>query len=143
MYYNISSGDVTLIDASLSVDDNLNTTIALGNTSIPIKTLLNATLPYDVQEYAVGIPSPFTLTYNTSSSHNIGIYLGELTQTMFRACSPVNYYTDDSMSAGKPQYLVKNHPLPISRQQALEIKILLSVLASLFILVPLCYIPAR
>jgi hypothetical protein len=52
---------------------------------------------------------------------------------MFRACSPIDYYDEDGATS-RPQYLVKNHPLPISRQQALEIKILLSVLASLFIL---------
>lgn len=40
------------------------------------------------------------------------------------------------------QYFVKNHPLPITAQQSLEIQVILSVFTSLFMLVPLCYIPA-
>ena len=72
LYYNVSSGVVTLVDASLTVENNFNTSVDLGNTSIPVKTLLNATLPYDVQAYSIGIPSPYTVSYNTSSSHNIG-----------------------------------------------------------------------
>jgi hypothetical protein len=39
-------------------------------------------------------------------------------------------------------YVGKNHPLPLTAQQAITIKIILSVLASLFILLPLCYIHA-
>jgi len=35
-----------------------------------------------------------------------------------------------------------NHPLPLSEQQDIEIKVILSMLSSLFILVPYCYIPA-
>jgi ATP-binding cassette subfamily A (ABC1) protein 3 len=40
------------------------------------------------------------------------------------------------------QYKAKNHPLPLTAKQNLENQIILSLLASLFILVPLCYIPA-
>ena len=39
-------------------------------------------------------------------------------------------------------YVAKNHPLPLTARQSLENRVLLSLLASLFILVPLCYIPA-
>ena len=39
-------------------------------------------------------------------------------------------------------YLAKNHPLPLTARQSLQNRIILSLLASLFILVPLCYIPA-
>ena len=42
----------------------------------------------------------------------------------------------------RPQYVVKNHPLPLTVKQSLEIKVILALFASLFILVPLCYIPA-
>ena len=38
-------------------------------------------------------------------------------------------------------YVAKNHPLPLTAKQTLEIRVILALLASLFILVPLCYIP--
>jgi hypothetical protein len=40
------------------------------------------------------------------------------------------------------KYLVKNHPLPLTANQTLEIQVLLAFLTSIFILIPLCYIPA-
>ena len=39
-------------------------------------------------------------------------------------------------------YKCKNHPLPLTAEESLEIQIILSLFASLFILIPLCYIPA-
>jgi ATP-binding cassette, subfamily A (ABC1), member 3 len=34
-----------------------------------------------------------------------------------------------------------NHPLPLTTQQTIEVKVLLSVLASMFVLIPFCYVP--
>lgn len=42
----------------------------------------------------------------------------------------------------KAKFVAKNHPLPLTDQQTLENQILLAFFACLFILVPLCYIPA-
>ena len=39
-------------------------------------------------------------------------------------------------------YTVYNHPLPVTAQFNIIIKVILSVIAGLFILVPLCYLPA-
>ena len=39
-------------------------------------------------------------------------------------------------------YKSKNHPLPLTAQESIEIQVILSIFASLFILIPLCYIPA-
>eukprot|EP00736_Rhodelphis_marinus_P014162 Rmarinus@m.10137 len=40
------------------------------------------------------------------------------------------------------EFLVSSHPLPMTERQELLVKTLLSLFASLFILIPLCYIPA-
>lgn len=37
---------------------------------------------------------------------------------------------------------MRNHPLPATRKQSLELRTILSVFASIFILIPLCYIPS-
>jgi len=34
-----------------------------------------------------------------------------------------------------------NHPLPLTTQQTIEVKVLLSVLAGMFVLIPFCYVP--
>ena len=39
-------------------------------------------------------------------------------------------------------YVAKTHPLPLTQQQTIENQVILSLLTSLFILIPLCYIPA-
>ena len=39
-------------------------------------------------------------------------------------------------------YAARNYPLPLTVQQTLEVETILALFASLFILIPLCYIPA-
>src|SRR3546814_20905343 len=39
-------------------------------------------------------------------------------------------------------FTARNHPLPLTAQQTIEVQTVLAVFASLFILIPLCYIPA-
>jgi len=58
---------------------------------------------------------------------------GELTAAAFKTCSP---FGPDAI------YLSKNHPLPITAKTTIDIQVILSLLTSIFILVPLCYIPA-
>lgn len=45
--------------------------------------------------------------------------------------------------SGDPRASVvsENHPLPLTTQQTIEIRTILSVLASLFVLIPFCYVP--
>lgn len=34
-----------------------------------------------------------------------------------------------------------NHPLPLTTQQSIELKVVLSILAGMFVLIPFCYVP--
>ena len=103
-----------------------------------------------IEEYQLMIPSPYTVGFNTSSAHGAAIFHGELLSDTFQMCSPLRKYAggnpgihgSEPNSIPTPVYLAKNHPLPVSRQRALEIRLILSVLAALFILIPLCYAPA-
>lgn len=54
---------------------------------------------------------------------------------------PQSLYAFESIS-NAPRYLIKNHPLPLTKRQNLEIRVILALFASLFLLVPLCYIPS-
>jgi ATP-binding cassette subfamily A (ABC1) protein 3 len=47
-----------------------------------------------------------------------------------------------SCTGNETAHLVSvNHPLPLTTQQTIEIKTILSILASMFVLIPYCYIP--
>eukprot|EP00599_Poterioochromonas_sp_BG-1_P017989 CAMPEP_0173168162 /NCGR_PEP_ID=MMETSP1105-20130129/23088_1 /TAXON_ID=2985 /ORGANISM="Ochromonas sp., Strain BG-1" /LENGTH=1495 /DNA_ID=CAMNT_0014089829 /DNA_START=1445 /DNA_END=5932 /DNA_ORIENTATION=+ len=101
-------------------------------------------LPTDVRNYQFYIPSPVTIMHNSSSPHGISAWQGELVESLFQYCSSL-YQSEVSSAPLLPQdirYLIKNHPLPITSQQSLEIRVILSLLTAIFILVPLCYIPA-
>eukprot|EP00605_Chrysophyceae_sp_TOSAG23-4_P001319 GSChrysophyteH1.ASY1.ANO1.1434.1 assembled CDS len=92
--------------------------------------LVNNTVTFVDAELYIAPPvnDTFLVAPNeTISPHSLAIFNAALVSSAFAQCSPVR---------------ADNHPLPVSVQRALEIKIVLSILASLFILVPLCYIPA-
>ena len=40
------------------------------------------------------------------------------------------------------RYSVYNAPLPLTRRQSLDVKLILALLCSIFLLIPFCYIPA-
>ena len=89
----------------------------------------------------IPIKSDYTILHNTSSPHALTAWYGELIETSFQRCVGIG---DEGLnSEGKEiRYLTKNHPLPITSEKSIETQIVLSVLTSVFILVPLCYIPA-
>jgi len=70
--------------------------------------------------------------HNTTSANGAAAYTGALVAAAFDQCS----------SAKATEYTTRNHPLPLTAQQFIESKVLMAIFASLFILIPLCYIPA-
>jgi hypothetical protein len=50
---------------------------------------------------------------------------------LFELCSP-DFFPVSSV----------NHPLPLTTQQEIEDKVLLSILAGMFVLIPFCYVPS-
>ncbi len=111
-----------------------NVTTELGSVTVPASVFAQF-LPDTVEAYDIPIPSQYTIMHNSTSPHGAAAFYGELIETVFQQCSPV-------ASQQKTQYLIKNHPLPITISQGLEIQVILALLTSLFIIVPLCYIPA-
>ncbi len=91
--------------------------------------------------YTANVSSDYTIFHNSSSPHAFAIFGAELNSAAQRQC--INKTIDsNNIVAANLKYLSKNHPLPITYQQSLEIKLVLSILTSLFLIVPLCYIPA-
>ena len=112
-------------------DANIET--VLGKFKVKQACFALNVLPSGSVVYNFNQPSKYTIMHNSTSPHALPCFSGELVQSAYQMCSP---YGAASL------YYAKNHPLPQTTKQALDIKVILSLLTSIFILVPLCYIPA-
>ena len=74
-----------------------------------------------------------SLLHNSSSPHAVAAFTQTLLQSMYNQCPGIS---------DMAKFTITNHPLPLTVTQALEIKTILSLFASLFILIPYCYVPA-
>ena len=86
-------------------------------------------------QFQFEIPSKTSLLHNSSSAHAVAVFNQAYMENRFKTC------LGETRSA-QTRLVSVNHPLPLTAKQSLEIKIMLSVLAGLFILIPFCYIPA-
>lgn len=102
---------------------------------IDLRSLLNifgGLLPSGSNTYFRGYNSDVSILHNSSSPHAVGAFNQAYMEYMFKQC------TKEPITS---RLVSVNHPLPLTEQQAIEVKTVLSVLASLFLLIPLCYIP--
>ena len=111
---------------------------------LTLKTsLIRSLLPDHLIEYVVYVPSAVTVLHNTTSPHGIAAFRGEVVSAAWQECyESLNVSQSQRVLRPKVDYSARNHPLPMTSRQTLENRVILSLLASLFILVPLCYIPA-
>lgn len=115
-------------------------------------TMLLPFMPTGIVNYDnISLSSPYTILHNSSSPHAVAAWHGELVKAAYQTCysaipreishdQTVKYHALESSEP--PTYYIKNHPLPITVQKSVQIRIILSLLTSIFVLVPLCYIPA-
>jgi hypothetical protein len=91
------------------------------------------------------VPSPMELTvlHNASSWHALFLFGGYAKQEAYRdRCFNDDDGSDDALDDDDVSYVVRNHPLPLTTKEALEIRFILSIFSSLFVLIALCYAPA-
>ena len=106
-------------------------------------SVIRSFLPDHSIEYIVYVPSSVTVLHNSTSPHGIAAFRGEVVSAAWQNCyDSLNVSQSQRILQPKVNYLARNHPLPLTNMQSLENRVILSLLASLFILVPLCYIPA-
>lgn len=89
-------------------------------------------LPSGMSSFALGIDSNASILHNSSSPHAVSAFNQAYMQYLFMQC------TGNSSTS---RLVAVNHPLPLTDQQTIDIKTVLSILASLFLLIPYCYIP--
>ena len=102
----------------------LNMTTALDD----METLL----PSGLSRFVIGFNTDVTVLHNSSSPHSVGAFNQAYMEYMFKQCNG-NPFASRLVSV--------NHPLPLTDQQTIEINTILSILASLFLLIPYCYFP--
>lgn len=91
-----------------------------------------ALLPSGRSSLVVGFNTDASILHNSSSPHAVAAFNQAFMEYSFKQC------TDDPNMARLNSI---NHPLPVTEQQAIEIRTILSILASLFLLIPYCYVP--
>lgn len=95
-------------------------------------------LPDGAQHIQTTFSSKMTLMHNTSAVHGLAILNAESVKLQLNNCTksnPARNYTDF-------HYSVSNYPLPVTFSQTLQNRVILSVITSVFLLIPLCYIPS-
>ena len=114
------------------------------------------------KNYSFSSTSDLTILHNASSWHALFLFHGYAREHAYAdrclagmataaAASEEDdeyqgYYNGQGSKDGNRddgvQYIVRNHPLPLTTRQTLEIRYILSIFASIFILIALCYVPA-
>ena len=82
--------------------------------------------------------------FNVTSAHSAAIFYSQIVSDAFGRCSPAasasagagagagaGFGASDLLGKRQPQpvYVVKNHPLPLTVRQTLEIKVIISLFA--------------
>ena len=120
-------------DVSFSVSEISYDAGSMGSGTLPGWTgdyNQSAPISFNLQ-----IPVPLTVLFNSSSPHSAAAFLGEVSAATWR----LMHAADDKPPA---TYAVYNHPLPLTADQEVQVRVILALFAGLFILIPFCYIPA-
>ena len=132
-------------------------TYSLGDVAVSLRELLHW-LPDTLEHYPWPYATAVTVMFNASSAHSIVAFRGEAIAAAFQQCYDQALANGTSSSTSPPPsslstsslhqlppsnitYVAKNHPLPLTATQAIETRLEMALLASVFVLVPLCYIP--
>ncbi|KAL1523856.1 hypothetical protein AB1Y20_018777 [Prymnesium parvum] len=86
----------------------------------------------------VSVPIPLNLLHNSSSWHALPAFMAEVTAAQWNEAHLLPNTTREE----EVSYALYNHPLPLTAQQELRVKLALALLSALFVLIPFCYIPA-
>uniref|UniRef100_A0A7S3DQC5 ABC transporter domain-containing protein n=1 Tax=Entomoneis paludosa TaxID=265537 RepID=A0A7S3DQC5_9STRA len=87
--------------------------------------------PTGEETYTFDVQAESSILHNSSSPHAVATFNQHYADFVFKSC----------IGKTSARLVSENHPLPLTTQQSLEIKTILSVLASMFILIPYCFIP--
>ena len=90
-----------------------------------------AMIPNGTMEVTFEVESDASILHNSSSPHAVAAFNQAYLEYLYGTCN-ANQFT---------KLVSVNEPLPLTTQQSLEVRTILSVLAALFLLIPYGYIP--
>ncbi|CAM9219255.1 unnamed protein product [Choristocarpus tenellus] len=137
--YNQSLREISIKGVVFSLEHH---TTEVGDVVVGVDDVQRA-LPKEKRSYVgelgkgrTGIRSVNTVMFNTSAPHALPAWMGELTSKTYQAC------TSAAGVSGESVFTTRNHPLPLTATQSVEVQTVLSLLVSLLVTIPLCYAPA-
>lgn len=97
--------------------------------------------------YSQTVHMPLTLLHNSSSPHAAAAVLGDLTAAKWKhahrsAKHKASAHSAAAVDTVDASYKLTNHPLPPQPQLDLQVKLTLALFASIFLAIPLSYMPA-
>jgi ABC-type multidrug transport system ATPase subunit len=87
--------------------------------------------PDGTLEVTFQISTKASILHNSSSPHAVAAFNQAYSEYMYGTCK----------ANTRARLISINEPLPLTTQQSIEVKFILSILATLFLLIPYCYIP--
>lgn len=82
-------------------------------------------------EFVISMESRASILHNSTSDHAVAAFNQAYMEHLYGQCKQSDTVRLTSI----------NEPLPITSQQGIEVKTILSIVAALFLLIPYCYIP--
>lgn len=115
------------------------------------KEQLSYLFPNGKVTYNLNIPSEYTIMHNASLYHSIAFYYNEFYRTFFDHCLDSiedvpnendNYKNNYHRFSTDSSYNVQTFPLPEGKESSIDSQMVISVLTSVFLLIPFCFIPS-
>lgn len=126
----LPSFNINVYNLSLIVDEDLP--VLLPFASFPLLDVAMESLgPFLPEEFVLPIAAQTSILHNSSSEHAVAAFNQAYMEYVYGQCKASNNVMLKSI----------NSPLPVTSQQSIEIKTILSIVAALFLLIPYCYIP--
>jgi len=136
VYYGNKGATINNLSLSYFDSGGNENTANVGNVTLSMQDfrdiLEDFPLPQGNMSFQFDLNSSLSILHNSSSSHSVAVFNQAYTEFLYKKC------TRDPNA--KLSYVA--YPLPLTSQQNIEVKVVLSMLASLFLLIPYCYVPA-
>lgn len=129
---NLHVDDMTITIPEIIVKTGTASTTISDVGPFSIQGLLLQVLPKGSNSFSSGFNTTLTILHNATSAHGVASFNQAYNEYMYKKCT------------GDPNARLQslNHPLPLTVEQSVEVKAVLSVIASLFICIPYNYVPA-
>ena len=130
LFFNITS--MTLSLSGLSVQTSNETLLNIGDADFNLSVGDLASIAQDgTMEITFQISTRASILHNSSSPHAVAAFNQAYSEYLYGTCK----------ANTRARLISVNEPLPLTTQQSIEVKTILSILATLFLLIPYCYIP--